>query len=847
MSKLRLDLPVLLPAVPDARDACVTRLLTALNAEPGITEAHLREGDPPQVCLHYEPRQVTLSKVEALARRAGAEITARYGHVLVDVAGVRHQRHARQLGEQLSKRPGILEAVVSGAGVARVEYDLQRLDEAAVRAEISGLGLSLPGNGLTPKPATPSSAPPAHGEKGHVHTEDEAGGKYKSGGAHNHEHGGIFGENTELYFAILSGVFWLAGLLVSFGESRGFGESLSPYLSIGLFIVAILLGGYFILIEAFETIRQGKFEIDFLMLVAAAGACALGAFQEAALLLFLFSLGHALEAYAMGRARKSIAALSDLAPPTALVKRGGETTEVGVEELQIGDVIVVKPNSKIAADGVVVAGASAVDQAPITGESVPVGKRPVDDATADVDLNGLAPEHRAFAGTINGSSPLEIRVMKLAGESTLARLVTLVKEAETQASPTQQLTDKFERYFVPAVIILVVLLLFAFLVIDEPFSASFYRAMAVLVAASPCALAISTPSAVLAGVARAARMGVLIKGGRPLEDLGGITALAFDKTGTLTEGKPRLTEVIAAEGVTERELLRFAVAVEELSDHPLAAAIVEGGKARFGESPQNEATVQIPKATDLEALTARGVKANVEGEAVHIGNRRLFEELTGTSVPTALDEQMAELERTGNTAMLVHRGERYLGVIAVRDVARPEAKATLAALKKLGIERMIMLTGDHQQVADAVAAELGITDPLGSLLPEDKVAAIERLRGEGAGVAMIGDGVNDAPAMARSTVGIAMGAAGSDVALETADIALMADRLDNLPFAIGLSRQAKSIIKQNLVISLGMVVILIPLTLLGIADIGPAVIAHEGSTLVVVANALRLLGYKGEE
>ncbi len=311
-----------------------------------------------------------------------------------------------------------------------------------------------------------------------------------------------------------------------------------------LFVIAILLGGYFILIEAVQTIRQGKFEIDFLMLVAAAGAGALGEFQEAALLLFLFSIGHALENYAMGRARKSIAALSDLAPPTALVKRNGTTTEVGVEELALGDVIVVRPNSKIAADGVVVSGNSAVDQAPITGESVPVDKAPVSDPAATVNLDTLAPEHRAFAGTINGSSPLEIRVLKLAGDSTLSRLVTLVKEAETQQSPTQQLTDKFERYFVPAVIGLVFLLLFAFLVIDEPFSVSFYRAMAVLVAASPCALAISTPSAVLAGVARAARQGVLIKGGRPLEDLGGITALAFDKTGTLTEGKPRLTEVI---------------------------------------------------------------------------------------------------------------------------------------------------------------------------------------------------------------------------------------------------------------------------------------------------------------
>ena len=706
---------------------------------------------------------------------------------------------------------------MSGAGVARIEYDSEVIDEGSVRAAVEATDLTI--KDVVDEHAGHDHPPGQHGKEIHA-----------AGDGHNHDHGGVFGENTELYFAILSGVFWLGGLLLSF---LGGVAEIVPTV---LYVIAILLGGYFILIEAVQTIRQGKFEIDFLMLVAAAGACALGAFQEAALLLFLFSIGHALENYAMGKARKSIAALSDLAPPTALVKRGGDTVEVGVGELQVGDTIVVRPNSKIAADGVIVSGTSAVDQAPITGESVPVDKRPVDDTGKEYDLNTLAAEHRAFAGTINGGSPLEIRVMKLAGDSTLSRLVTLVKEAETQQSPTQQLTDKFELYFVPAVIGLVVLLLFAFLVIDEPFSASFYRAMAVLVAASPCALAISTPSAVLAGVARAARQGVLIKGGRPLEDLGGITALAFDKTGTLTEGKPRLTQVIPATGIREEDLLTTAVAVEELSDHPLAAAIVEGGKEKLQ-------TTTLPKAENLEALTARGIKATVEGQQVHIGNRRLFRELTGAEVPQEIDRQMAELETKGSTAMIVHRDGKYLGVIAVMDVARPEAKATLAALKEVGIKKMVMLTGDHQKVADAVAADIGITDPRGSLLPEDKVAAIERLRAEEGMVAMIGDGVNDAPAMAKSTVGIAMGAAGSDVALETADIALMADRLDNLPFAIGLSRKAKSIIRQNLVISLGMVVILIPLTLLGIADIGPAVIAHEGSTLVVVGNALRLLAY----
>ena len=496
----------------------------------------------------------------------------------------------------------------------------------------------------------------------------------------------------------------------------------------------------------------------------------------------------------------------------------------------------VKPNSRVAADGVVVSGHSTVNQAPITGESIPVGKYAVADPDKEYQFNDLGAEHRVFSGTINGSNALEVRVLRLTKDSTLARVVELVKEAETQKSPTQQFTDRIERYYVPAVLILVTLLLFAFLVIDEPFEASFYRAISVLIAASPCALAISTPSAVLSGIARAAKQGVLIKGGRPLEDLGELKAIAFDKTGTLTEGKPRLTHVIPVNNHSKESLLKVAIAVEELSDHPIAAAIVEGAKEMIGN-------VEVPEAEDMQALIARGVRANLEGEKVHIGNRRLFMELTGKSVPEAIESQMSQLESTGHTAMIIHKGEHYLGVIAVMDVARPEAKSTLAALGKIGIQRMIMLTGDNQLVADSIAENIGITDPLGNLLPEQKVEAIEQLLKEEGKVAMVGDGVNDAPAMAKSTLGIAMGAAGSDVALETADVALMADKLDNLPFAIGLGRKAKTIIKQNLWISLGMVAILIPLTITGTVAIGPAVVGHEGSTLVVVLNALRLLGY----
>ncbi len=646
-----------------------------------------------------------------------------------------------------------------------------------------------------------------------------------------HDHGGWFGESTELYFAVGSGITWVAGIIFSFVSG------IPEWLPLSLFMAAYVLGGWFTLLEAVDTVRKGSFEIDFLMLVAAVGAAALGKWEEGALLLFLFSLGHALENYAMNRARKSIEAPSELAPPIALLKRDGQQVEVSIEELVVGDVIVVRPNSKIAADGVVINGSSAVDQAPITGESMPVEKEAVDDSEAAFDLKTVADEHRAFAGTINGSGVLEIKVLRKAKDSTLSRLVELVREAETQKSPTQQLTDRFERYFVPFVLVLVFLLLFAFLLVDESFADSFYRAMAVLVAASPCALAISTPSAVLAGVARAARQGVLIKGGRPLEDLGVLTAVAFDKTGTLTEGRPRLTNAIPFAGVSKEELLTVAVAVEELSDHPLAAAIVRGGK-------QVLAVEKVPAAENMEALTARGVKAVLDGKVVHIGNRRLLKEITGRPVPEEVDSQMTALEAEGHTAMIVHSGGQCLGLISVMDVARDEAKSTLSALREIGIRRMIMLTGDNQKVADAVAKAIGITDPMGDLLPEDKVTAIERLKSEEGKVAMVGDGVNDAPAMARSTVGIAMGAAGSDVALETADIALMADRLKNLPFAIGLSREAKGIIKQNLWVSLGIVLILIPATILGWASIGIAVVIHEGSTLLVVGNALRLLAYK---
>lgn len=733
----------------------------------------------------------------------------------IEIGKKLHTREARRVETLLKKKQGILNAAISASGTMLIEWDSELTNQANVVQEIKQLGLKI----------ISLKTNPAH--KKHVHNE-----KHEDH-AHGHFDFPVLGENTELYFAIISGVFWISGVVFSFLSG------ISEWVATTLFIIGALFGGIFTFLSAGKDLLKGKFEIDFLMLFAAIGAALLGKWGESALLLFLFSLGHALEHYAMKRAKKSISALSDLAPPKALVKQNGKLREVHIEDLRVGDIIVVRPNSTIAADGVVILGSSPVNQASITGESMPVNKFPSENWQQDEDIQKVLAEHRVFAGTINGNGALEIKVLKEAKDSTLARLIYLVKEAETQKSPTQHLTDKFEKYYVPSVLILVILLLFTFLVVDETFEQSFYRAMSVLIAASPCALAISTPSAVLAGIARAARQGVLIKGGRPLEDLGSVKAIAFDKTGTLTEGRPKLTHAIPFGNISKEHLLKVSVSVEALSDHPLAAAIVFGGKNELGD-------VEIIEAQNLKALTARGIQATWNESIVHIGNRRLFEELTGEPVPSEIDLQMAELESNGHTAMIVHQENGYLGIIAAMDVARPEVISTLAALKKIGIKRMVMLTGDNQKVANSIAQNIGITDPMGSLLPEDKVTAIEKLIQQEGSVAMVGDGVNDAPAMAKSTVGIAMGAAGSDVALETADIALMADKLDNLPFAIGLSRKAKRIIKQNLVISLGMVAILVPLTIIGTVAIGPAVVFHEGSTLVVVLNALRLLRYELE-
>ena len=647
--------------------------------------------------------------------------------------------------------------------------------------------------------------------------------------SHSHSHSrGIFGKNTELYFALISGAWLLIGFTL---ESL---NVISSTAGIGFYILAYFFGGYYALIEAKDKIKNGEFEVDFLMIIAALGAAYLESWEEGALLLFLFSTGHALEHYAMDKAKNTIKSLGHLSPKKAFLKTNGGVKEVDISILKINDTIIVRPNTKIAADGVIISGRGSVDESSITGESMPAEKTEILNLTDIKDFEHINREHIVFTGSVNGDHTLEVKVLRLSEDSTIARLIKMVSEVETKKSPTQRLTKKFEKWFVPFVLILVLSLCFAHLVIDETFHESLYRAISVLVASSPCALAISTPSAVLSAVARAAKGGVLIKGGKALEDLGGIKAIAFDKTGTLTEGKPKVTDLVVLQTDHKTEVLSLIYAVEKLSNHPLAKAVTKHIRS-LPDIPNRDVE-------DITVLQGMGIKAQYKGNEILIGNPKLMKDKQ-IRLSDDVNAYISTFLKEGKTLVLVAYKGEMVSVLSIMDTPRETAKNTLKQLKRIGIEQMIMLTGDHQTVGKAIGNKIGLTDVKGGLLPEDKVSAIKTLESNFNRIAMVGDGVNDAPALAISTVGIAMGAAGSEVALEAADVALMSDKIETLPFVIGLSRYSKRIIKQNLWISLGIVALLIPATIFGFANIGWAVLIHEGSTLIVVLNALRLLRY----
>lgn len=596
-------------------------------------------------------------------------------------------------------------------------------------------------------------------------------------------------------------------------------------------------GSYTFLIYIYRTFKGIKPDIELLMFLAAIGAAVLGKWSEGGLLLFLFSLGNSLEDYALKTANKSLLNLTRLMPKMALVKTKEGTRDVPIENLKVGDIIVVKPNSAINADGIVVAGSSTVNEATITGESIPVEKSASFSKPKTDSLYQIPTAHRVFAGTMNQQGFLEVQVLKEAKDSTLAKLIGLVHEAREQKAHVQRFTEKFEKVFVPLVLVLVISMCFAFLVLDESVSQSFYRALTVLVVSSPCALVISAPSTVLSGVARAAKAGVLIKGGKPLEELGIVRAVAFDKTGTLTKADPKVTDFIACNGMAETDLKKLVIAVESHSDHILGRAIVRDLKEQLVGN-------HLPKITNFQSVTGRGVKAIINKEEIIIGNTKAFEEHHNQSMPRDILKIIRQFEDDGKTSMLISKSGTIIGIIAIMDVPRVESKGIVRLLKKMGIDRVVMLTGDNPKVASSISKKVGISEVEAGLMPGDKVSAIHRILHQNIKVAMVGDGVNDAPALAASTVGISMGAAGSDVAMESADVVLMSDRLDKLPFALSLGNNARKIIKQNIYISLGVIAFMLPVTMLGLASIGFAVLIHEGSTVLVAFNAMRLLRFQ---
>jgi Zn2+/Cd2+-exporting ATPase len=607
----------------------------------------------------------------------------------------------------------------------------------------------------------------------------------------------------------------LSGLALTLGLAVRWLAGSGPIVWVA-FAAAVILAGTQTARRAWTSLTTGRLDIHVLMMVAVAGALVLGEWAEAASVVFLFALAQALESRAMERARGAIRALMDLAPTDALVRRNGIDVTIPVDDVRVGDVVIVRPGEKIPLDGRVIAGDSHVNQAPITGESLPVEKAPGDDV---------------FAGAINGRGALEVQVTRVRQDSTLARIIHLVERAQSQRAPSQTFVDRFARIYTPAVLSLaVVIAVVPPILFGGSWSDWVYRSLVLLVISCPCALVISTPVSIVSALAAAARKGVLIKGGARLERLASVRCIAFDKTGTLTKGRLRVTDVVPLNGAQPPEVLALAASLEARSEHPIARAVIERA---HGDG------IRVEAAAGVQALPGLGAQGAVGAQQVIVGNARLFQS-RAIGLPD-LDATVARLAALGRSTVAVAIDGKPVGVIAVADDVREAAPDAVEMLAQQGIEHVVLLTGDHENAARALASSIGIRDCRSGLLPDDKLTAVSELKRQYGVLAMVGDGVNDAPALAAADVGIAMGVAGSDVALETADVALMADDLAKIPYAIRLSRATSRNIRVNIGFSIALKSAFLLLALAGAATLWMAVVADMGASLIVIGNALRLL------
>jgi len=745
--------------------------------------------------IEYDPTALSEEDLRQIAGSHVPDVSLQKRTMRLD--GSACEACAIRLENKAKKIPGVRKATATYIGkILCLTFDEKLADEQSVMAALRGLGAEV-------RPYEPLED-----------AEQGLWSRIRSGSL-----------NEEIS-AALGFVF----LIASFICEKSLGNAAVATLS--LYAGAYIFCGQQGVRSAIASLRGGVLDVDVLMVLAAIGAGIVGQPFEGALLLFLFAFSNVLQSYALERTQRAIHSLLKLRPDKALVKRDGGTELVRVEELNIGDVVVLRPGEHVPVDGMVVEGSSHVDESSLTGESMPVTK---------------AVGNPVFAGTLNQSGGLEFSVAKRAEDSTLARMVKLVEEAQAEKSGTQRFLEQAEQYYATGVIAFTVLVFAVpFFFMGEKFSDAFYRAMTVMVVASPCALVISTPATVLSAIGGAARRGILIKGGMHLERTAQIDIVAFDKTGTLTAGKPVVTEIVNASGLHKldtplsaelEDLLTQTAALEDKSEHPLARAIVKTAQARG---------IKLPEARDFQATAGKGAEAIIGGRRLVVGSERLFQELGAVGMDL-IAAHAAPLAAKGKTCVWtgVRDGDSLtaLAVLALADTLRPEALKIVASLRALGVKKIVMLTGDQKAVAAAIAEEAGVDEVLAELLPEGKVAAIRTLKKEGC-VMMVGDGVNDAPALATSDIGVAMGAAGTDIAMETADVVLMGDKLENIPILLATARQAKRVLWQNLTFA-GSVIVVLLIAAFGInLPLPMGVVGHEGSTVLVCLNGLRLLIYR---
>ncbi|HUG13806.1 MAG TPA: heavy metal translocating P-type ATPase [Thermomicrobiales bacterium] len=771
-----LVLPVGMNGDPAGCDDCAERVAASLRQLPGVAAVQV-ESEPSRLRFTYETTRVTSRDIDELVERELAGLERRYVHQVLAIEGMDCADCALTLERGVGRLAGVERASVNfGAARMTLEFDSGVVGLPAIQRRVRDLGYAV---------SEPDAAP-----------RSERSALWR------------FLTRRATLITLASGLLTLLG---GIGALAG----APPALPVVAWAAAVATGGLPLLRKGLAALRTTRaLDINLLMSLAVIGAAFIGDWLEAATVVFLFSLGESLEGYAMDRVRRSVRSLLSLAPSVALVKRGADELPVPVADVVPGELVVVRAGERVPLDGVVTAGMSSVDQSSLTGESMPVPREPGDPL---------------FAGTLNGAGPLTMRVTRLAGDSSVARVIRMVETAQAQRAPVQQLVDRFARVYTPVVIAGAVVVATVPPLFGASWTEWLYRALVLLVISCPCALVLSTPISIVSALSAAARHGILIKGGAALERAARIDTLAFDKTGTLTAGQPRVVSVAPLGGADEAGALRLAATLERHSEHPLGRAIVDAAVERG---------LTVGGALRERVVPGAGLVAEVDGVERQVGAARLFEpEVLTSDVLAAIED----VERRGGTAVLVGESNRVDGVIGLADTPRVEARAALDDLRRAGIDDFVILSGDSVRAVAHVAAHVGVTDARSGLLPEEKLAAIHDLRRAGRVVAMVGDGVNDAPSLAAADLGIAMGVAGTDAAVETADIALMGDDLGGLASTIRLGKRARRIIAANIALSLATKGVFLTLAVTGHATLWMAIAADMGTSLLVIANGMRLL------